>query len=159
MKAFKWLFKFTGLSQIQIGVKILILLILGFILFKSVQGFNFAVDSISTKITHNSKEYKSLLEAKNNLDWAFTKLIVYSDSITIQKTSDSLSFVQQIKQHQTNELQLSKLNKSKSDTLKMYRTNGRACFIRESYGLFKNKFRDREIDCRELKLNPPNDEK
>lgn len=159
MKAFKWLFKFTGLNQIQIGVKILILLILGFILFKSVQGFNFAVDSISTKITHNNKEYTSLIEAKNKLDSAFTKLIIYSDLITVQKTSDSLSFVQQIKQHQTNELFLNKLNKSKSDTLKMYRINGRACFIRESYGLFKNKFRDREIDCRELKLNPPNDEK
>lgn len=157
MKIFKWLFKFSGVGQTQIILKALILFAVGLTCYKMAKGFDYAIDSVKSNITHNSKEYKSLLETKNNLDWALSKVINYSDSITVQKTSDSLSFVEQIKQHQINELTLSRANKIKSDSLLMYRRNKRACYIRESYGLFNKKFRDREIDCIELKIDSNED--
>ena len=153
MKIFKWLFKFSGVGQTQIILKVLVWFTVGLTCYKMVKGLDYAIDSVKSNITHNSKEYKSLLDAKTKLDWAFTKLINYSDSVTVQKTSDSLSFVEQIKQHQTNEQQLSRNNKVKSDSLSMYRRNKRACYIRESYGIFNQKVRDREIDCSELKLD------
>lgn len=142
--------KFIGVGGVwKHVINILISALIAFLLYL---GFNAAWNWT----TKQNKHYKSLSETNVYLNEVIGtqkdkifRLEFTLDSLSREKTADSLHFVDINKQHQINTQVLSRKNKEQSDIIERYRETGKVCYELKTIkqGLFNNKKELIEIIC------------
>jgi hypothetical protein len=159
MKILKWFFRFTGLNQIQLIVKIVIniitLVLIAYILYLAYSGFMGAWQYIAQKEPQTKQKigtlYSDLLLKDDSLKTANNQVIILSneslkkDSVIFDQSELLKSKDSQILQHQKNNYDLKK-------QLDIYRKDNRVCYKYEKVGTFLNKeWQWIEIPCTDIK--------
>jgi len=159
MKILKWFFKFTGLNQIQLIVKIVIniitLVLIGYILYLAYSGFMGAWQYIAQKEPQTKQKietlYNDLLLKNDSLKTAKNQVLILSneslkkDSVIFDQTELLKNKDSQIIQHQKNNYDLKK-------QLEVYRKDNRVCYKYEKVGtIFNKEWQWIEIPCTDIK--------
>lgn len=159
-KIISWLFKFSGVGKLGIIFKVLTWALFVFLLWQLYNGWNFAVDAISSKITHKNAEFIQLQDVKEKQDStilvlgdAYNKKVLQCDSLELKIEKDSIIKAGLIKDLQALTFTMSKDLKAERSKNEKYVKFNKACFIQQKIkdGIFKKAtYQFIEVDCNQI---------
>jgi len=159
MKILKWFFRFTGLNQIQLIVKIVIniitLVLIGYILYLSYSGFMVAWQYIAQKEPQTKQKieilYNDLVLKNDSLKTAKNQIVILSNE-SLKKDSAIFNQTELLKNKDSQIIQHQKNNYDLKKQLEIYRKDNRVCYKYEKVGTFLNKeWQWIEIPCTDIK--------